>query len=72
MKTSTTPAKGTLYRTAKTKVSAVGIKEGDFVAIRHYYTAGEKLYYMVVNRTDESDTDTGIVLPDHHLERFCL
>lgn len=63
-------SKWTMFKTAVAKVGAVGVREGDYVAISHY-DIKDGSHWFLVTATERGPIDP-VCLPDYQLESFVL
>jgi len=64
------PNKWTLYKTAIAKIGAVGVREGDVVAISHYDIVDGCHWFMVT--ATQNGPIAPVVYADHQLHGFVL
>lgn len=61
-----------LYKTAKALVSCYGVKVGEFVKIRHYWTDENGTDWFLLLANESGPLRHIPAYPLHHLTDFCL
>ena len=65
-----TPSKWFLFKTAITRIGAVGVRAGDIVAVEHLDII-DGCHWFVIRATQDGPI-APVVFPDHHLHSFSL
>lgn len=55
------------YKTAQTTIGTIGIKEGEFVSVKYYFTDSDNVDWYEIGR---NSANLFTAYPAHHLTRF--
>lgn len=69
---SETPAKETLYVTAKALVSCAAFKAGEYVSVKFFHFGDNGEAWYLITKSQNGSLAQAVAYPASHLTQFCL